>query len=80
MPWVLAVFLIKGLNWFSNPLKAVRFLKTEIWKNLVDRVKGDNKVFHFIGLLSDGGCPGQDTMSYHLRVVRTRQDIMSCEP
>ena len=24
------------------------------WKKLVERVKGDNKLFHFIGLLSDG--------------------------
>lgn len=28
--------------------------QTEIWKKLVERVKAENKVFHFIGLLSDG--------------------------
>lgn len=28
--------------------------ETEIWKQLVERVKSQNKVFHFIGLLSDG--------------------------
>ena len=28
--------------------------KTEIWNKLIERVKNDDKIFHFIGLLSDG--------------------------
>ena len=28
--------------------------ETEVWKKLIERVKAENKVFHFIGLLSDG--------------------------
>ena len=44
----------QGAKLAQKSIESEAIFKTEIWEELVDRVKGDNKVFHFIGLLSDG--------------------------
>ena len=44
----------QGAKLAQKSIESEAIFKTEIWEALVDRVKDDNKVFHFIGLLSDG--------------------------
>ena len=44
----------QGAKLVQKSIESEAIFKTEIWEALVDRVKEDNKVFHFIGLLSDG--------------------------
>jgi 2,3-bisphosphoglycerate-independent phosphoglycerate mutase len=38
----------------AKSIETGAIFQSEIWKKLVEQVKSDNKVFHFIGLLSDG--------------------------
>ena len=44
----------QGAKLIQHSLETGAIFETKIWKELVERVKADNKVFHFIGLLSDG--------------------------
>lgn len=44
----------QGAKLVQKSIESEAIFKTEIWEELVDRVKENNKVFHFIGLLSDG--------------------------
>jgi 2,3-bisphosphoglycerate-independent phosphoglycerate mutase len=44
----------QGAKLVGRSIKSGAIFETEIWKKLVERVKAENKVFHFIGLLSDG--------------------------
>jgi 2,3-bisphosphoglycerate-independent phosphoglycerate mutase len=44
----------QGAKLAQKSIESEAIFKTEIWEELVDRVKDDNKIFHFIGLLSDG--------------------------
>ena len=44
----------QGAKLAQKSIDSGAIFQTEIWKNLIDQVKGDNKIFHFIGLLSDG--------------------------
>ena len=54
MPWEQGVCLTRGPSLSQKSIESGAIFETEIWKELVERVKADNKVFHFIGLLSDG--------------------------
>ncbi len=44
----------QGAKLVARSIESGAIFETEIWKKLVDRVKAQNKIFHFIGLLSDG--------------------------
>ena len=44
----------QGAKLVGKSIESGAIFETEVWKQLVERVKADNKVFHFIGLLSDG--------------------------
>ncbi len=44
----------QGAKLAQRAIDSGAIYQTTIWKKLVSRVKDDNKVFHFIGLLSDG--------------------------
>jgi 2,3-bisphosphoglycerate-independent phosphoglycerate mutase len=44
----------QGAKLAQRSIESGAIFETEIWKKLVERVKSQNKVFHFIGLLSDG--------------------------
>ncbi|MBF0571900.1 MAG: 2,3-bisphosphoglycerate-independent phosphoglycerate mutase [Candidatus Omnitrophica bacterium] len=44
----------QGAKLVQKSINSGAIFETEIWKKLVERVKRENKVFHFIGLLSDG--------------------------
>ncbi len=44
----------QGAKLVSRSIDSGEIYQTDTWKQLVNRVKKDNKVFHFIGLLSDG--------------------------
>lgn len=44
----------QGAKLAQKSIDSGAIYQTEIWKNLVERVKSQNKIFHFIGLLSDG--------------------------
>ncbi len=44
----------QGAKLAKRSIESGAMFETETWKKLVERVKSDNKVFHFIGLLSDG--------------------------
>ena len=44
----------QGAKLAGRSIESGAIFETQIWKKLVERVRGQNKVFHFIGLLSDG--------------------------
>jgi 2,3-bisphosphoglycerate-independent phosphoglycerate mutase len=44
----------QGAKLVKKSIESGEIFKTEIWRQLVDRVRDNNKYFHFIGLLSDG--------------------------
>ncbi len=44
----------QGAKLAQRSIESGAIFETRIWKELVERVKAKNKVFHFIGLLSDG--------------------------
>ena len=44
----------QGAKLVQKSIDSNAIFESEIWEKLVDRVKENNKVFHFIGLLSDG--------------------------
>lgn len=44
----------QGAKLVNNSIKDGSIFNAEVWKDLVKRVKGTGKTFHFIGLLSDG--------------------------
>jgi len=44
----------QGAKLAQQSIESGAIFETETWKKLVERVKSENKVFHFIGLLSDG--------------------------
>ena len=44
----------QGAKLAQTSIESGAIFEGEVWKALVERVKADNKVFHFIGLLSDG--------------------------
>ncbi|MDE2214313.1 MAG: 2,3-bisphosphoglycerate-independent phosphoglycerate mutase [Candidatus Omnitrophica bacterium] len=44
----------QGAKLAQKSIESGGMFDTDIWKKLVERVKSQNKVFHFIGLLSDG--------------------------
>jgi len=44
----------QGAKLVGRSIESGAIYEGEVWKALVERVKEDNKVFHFIGLLSDG--------------------------
>jgi len=44
----------QGAKLVAQSIASGAIFETALWKQLVERVKTDNKVFHFIGLLSDG--------------------------
>ncbi|MDE1920763.1 MAG: 2,3-bisphosphoglycerate-independent phosphoglycerate mutase [Candidatus Omnitrophica bacterium] len=44
----------QGAKLAQKSIESGGMFETDIWKKLVERVKSQNKVFHFIGLLSDG--------------------------
>jgi 2,3-bisphosphoglycerate-independent phosphoglycerate mutase len=44
----------QGAKLVQRSIESGAIFETEIWKDLVERVKNENKIFHFIGLLSDG--------------------------
>ncbi len=44
----------QGAKLVQKSIDSGAIYQTEIWKNLVEGVKSQNKIFHFIGLLSDG--------------------------
>ncbi len=44
----------QGAKLVERSIESGAIFQTPIWKKLVERVKADNKIFHFIGLLSDG--------------------------
>jgi 2,3-bisphosphoglycerate-independent phosphoglycerate mutase len=44
----------QGAKLAQKSIESGEIYETETWKSLVERVKNDNKIFHFIGLLSDG--------------------------
>ncbi len=44
----------QGAKLVQKSIESGAIFQTDIWKKLVGRVKDDNKIFHFIGLLSDG--------------------------
>lgn len=44
----------QGAKLAKKSIESGEIFKSETWRNLIDRVKDNNKYFHFIGLLSDG--------------------------
>jgi len=44
----------QGAKLVAKSIESGAIFESATWKALVERVKADNKVFHFIGLLSDG--------------------------
>ena len=44
----------QGAKLVQRSIDTGAIYQTEIWKKLVNQVKKENKIFHFIGLLSDG--------------------------
>jgi 2,3-bisphosphoglycerate-independent phosphoglycerate mutase len=44
----------QGAKLAQQSIERGAIFETPIWKDLVERVKAENKIFHFIGLLSDG--------------------------
>jgi 2,3-bisphosphoglycerate-independent phosphoglycerate mutase len=44
----------QGAKLVKKSLESGEIFKSETWRKLIDRVKDNNKYFHFIGLLSDG--------------------------
>jgi 2,3-bisphosphoglycerate-independent phosphoglycerate mutase len=44
----------QGAKLAGRSIESGTIFETRIWKELVERVKAHNKIFHFIGLLSDG--------------------------
>lgn len=44
----------QGAKLAQRSIESGAIYQTPVWQKLVERVKSDNKVFHFIGLLSDG--------------------------
>ena len=44
----------QGAKLAQRSIESGAIFETQTWKDLVERVKNDNKIFHFIGLLSDG--------------------------
>lgn len=44
----------QGAKLVKKSIESGEIFKSETWRKLVDRVKDNNKYFHFIGLLSDG--------------------------
>jgi len=44
----------QGAKLVGKSIETGAIFESEIWEKLVDRVNENNKVFHFIGLLSDG--------------------------
>jgi len=44
----------QGAKLAQKSIDSGAIFQTEIWKSLVERVKSEDKIFHFIGLLSDG--------------------------
>jgi 2,3-bisphosphoglycerate-independent phosphoglycerate mutase len=44
----------QGAKLVKKSIESGEIFKTDIWNQLVDRVRTTNKYFHFIGLLSDG--------------------------
>src|SRR5665213_1792620 len=44
----------QGAKLAQKSIESAAIYETPIWKELIERVKSENKVFHFIGLLSDG--------------------------
>src|SRR4051812_204852 len=44
----------QGAKLVAKSIETGAIFESGIWKKLVERVKVENKVFHFIGLLSDG--------------------------
>ncbi len=44
----------QGAKLVRNSIDSGAIFQSEIWKKLVEQVKSENKIFHFIGLLSDG--------------------------
>ncbi len=44
----------QGAKLAQKSIDSGAIYETQAWKDLVGRVKADNKIFHFIGLLSDG--------------------------
>ena len=44
----------QGAKLAGRSIESGAIFEGEVWKALVERIKADNKVFHFIGLLSDG--------------------------
>jgi len=44
----------QGAKLVQRSIDSGAIFQTALWKKLIDRVKKDNKIFHFIGLLSDG--------------------------
>ncbi len=44
----------QGAKLVQKAIDSGDIYNSETWKKLVERVKADNKIFHFIGLLSDG--------------------------
>jgi 2,3-bisphosphoglycerate-independent phosphoglycerate mutase len=44
----------QGAKLAQRSIETGAIFETEIWKKLIERVKAQNKIFHFIGLLSDG--------------------------
>lgn len=44
----------QGAKLVQKSIESGAIFQTEIWKKLVNEVKKENKIFHFIGLLSDG--------------------------
>ena len=44
----------QGAKLVQKSIDSGAIFQTKLWKDLVERVKGENKIFHLIGLLSDG--------------------------
>jgi 2,3-bisphosphoglycerate-independent phosphoglycerate mutase len=44
----------QGAKLAQRSIESGAIFETRIWKDLIERVKAQNKIFHFIGLLSDG--------------------------
>jgi 2,3-bisphosphoglycerate-independent phosphoglycerate mutase len=44
----------QGAKLVKKAIDTGEIFKTDVWRQLVDRVRDNNKYFHFIGLLSDG--------------------------
>ena len=44
----------QGAKLVQKAIDSGAIFETEIWRKLIEQVKSENKIFHFIGLLSDG--------------------------